>query len=515
MGSVEEIVPIIEMRNITKTFFGVPANHNVCLKVFPQEIHALLGENGAGKSTLMNILTGIYCPDEGDIIFKGEKLNRHSPRVASRLGIGMVHQHFKLVNTLTVAENLYLFVERCGFILNRKVMREHVEQIAAKYKLEVDPKAKIWQLSIGEQQRVEILKMLITGAELLILDEPTSVLSPIEVEELFISLRHMVADGKSVLFITHKMDEVMRFSDRITVLRDGCQMASLMTADASRSEILKLVLKRECHRTTKKAEGKISDNVVLRVEGLSVMNDRGIQILDDVSLTLKKGEVLGIAGVAGSGQREMVEAISGLRKVVSGSIHVGDVEVSRLDPRKTIDAGVSYIPEDRLGTGLVAQMSAYENSMLRDYCNAPVVQRGILNHAKIKERTANFIAVRNIKCHDAKLPVALMSGGNLQKLLVAREINAKPKLLLAAYPTHGLDFGAVLDIHDMLVEERNRGVSILLISEDLDELFELSDRIAVMHAGRLMGVFITDEVECGLVGQLMLGDTDILRGGGS
>jgi len=427
----------------------------------------------------------------------------------------MVHQHFKLVNTLTVAENLFLFVENCGFILNRKMMYERVEQLSARYKLEVDPNAKIWQLSIGEQQRVEILKMLITGAELLILDEPSAVLSPIEVEELFVSLRHMVADGKSVLFITHKMDEVMRFSDRITILRDGCHMASLMTADANRSEILKLVLRRDCHRKMTKVKRTPAENPVLRIKNISVMNDRGILILNDFSMTLNEGEVLGIAGVAGSGQRELVEAISGLRKIVSGSIHSGDIEITQLNPRKSIDAGISYIPEDRLGTGLVAQMDAYENSILRDYCRDPVTRRGILNHAMIKERTMNFISTRNIKCHDAKLPVRLMSGGNLQKLLVAREINTKPKLLLAAYPTRGLDFGAVLDIHDMLIEQRNNGVSILLISEDLDELFELSDRIAVMYAGKMMGVFPIDEVEYDLVGQLMLGDVNADQDGGA
>lgn len=511
MNSSTMNIPIFEMRNITKTFFGVPANCNVCLKIFPREVHALLGENGAGKSTLMNILTGIYCQDEGDIIYKGKMLDKYSPRIASRLGIGMVHQHFKLVDTLSVAENLFLFVENCSFVLNRKKIYEHVEKIASKYKLDVDPNAKIWQLSVGEQQRVEILKMLITGAELLILDEPSSVLSPFEVEELFVSLRHMVADGKSVLFITHKMEEVMRFSDRITILRDGCQKASLLTADADRSEILKLVLKRECCRKTKKTERKSSGEAVLRIENLSVMNDRGVQILDRLSLTLGEGEVLGIAGIAGSGQRELVEAIAGLRKPISGNIFVRGVDVSGLTPRKAIEAGVSYIPEDRLGTGLVAQMSAYENSILRDYCYPPVVKRGILNHMAIKDRTNNFITSRNIKCHNAKLPVRLMSGGNLQKLLVARETNANPKLLLAAYPTHGLDFGAVLDIHDIVVEQRNKGVSVLLISEDLDEIFELSDRIAVMHAGKLMGIFATDEVESDIIGQLMLGDADDLQ----
>lgn len=500
--------PIINMLNITKTFFGVPANNNVSLSLYPGEIHALLGENGAGKSTLMNILSGIYCPDSGEIFFNEKRLTKHSPKIATNIGIGMVHQHFKLVETLTVAENLFLFAKKCGFFLNRAAMIQEIVDLSNKYRFRIEPTAKIWQLSIGEQQRVEILKLLFIGANILILDEPTSVLSPIEAEELFSSLKCMADEGKSVVFITHKLNEVMRFSDRITILRDGQSVASFLTSEADRDELVKHMLRRNCVRKVKKTTGMTHTETILQVKNVSVLNDRGHTALDDITFSIRRGEILGIAGVAGNGQRELMEMVSGLRKITNGSVLVSGMDLSNCTPKKAIRNGISYIPEDRLNVGLVTTMSVYDNTILRDYDHPSISKKGLIDHKAVRERAESFVMRRQIKCHKLNLPVGLMSGGNLQKLLIAREVNAKPKLILAAYPTHGLDVGAALDIHDILIEQRNKGVAVLLISEDLDELFELSDKISALHNGQLMGIYSTDEVECDYIGGLMLGISD-------
>lgn len=509
--ATDTVQPSLEMCGITKRFPGVLANDNVNLALYPGEIHALLGENGAGKSTLMNILAGIYTPNEGSIFLNGQPVDINNPKKAVELGIGMIHQHFKLVETLTVAENILLCSDSCRFMLSKKEMNKRIRECSEQYGLEVDPSAKIWQLSVGEQQRVEIVKQLFYGADLLILDEPTSVLTPQETEALFKTLRRMAGEGKTILFITHKLFEVISYADRITVLRHGKTIDTMPMADHIDREMLAhLMVGREINGITSRIDRKCAGDCSLSLENVVAIGDRGLPALNGLSLKICCGEILGIAGVAGNGQKELCEVIAGLRPIESGRIVLQGETISGLSARTLVEKGVSLIPEDRMETGLVGSLSMMDNSMLRSYNSSYCNRRGLLNKKAVLQRTEGFVERYDIKNAGLQKPVRLMSGGNLQKLLIAREINDSPAVILAAYPVHGVDIGATEMIHRILIDERNRGAAILLISEDLEELFKLSDRVAAIYNGEITGIIdvdVVNEETFNEVGRFMLGVT--------
>ena len=533
--------PVIEMRGITKRFGDVVANEDVNLSLYPGEIHALLGENGAGKSTLMNILTGIYKPNEGEIFFNGKKVTIKSPKHAVDMGIGMVHQHFRLIPTLTVAENVFLYMPDCKTILRQKEMEDAITACSKDFKLDVDASAKVWQLSVGEQQRVEIIKLLYRGADILILDEPSAVLTAQEAVEMFKVLRRMADSGKSVIIISHKMNEVMQNADRITVLKGGKVEDTMEAKDATVERLTKAVVgdrefvhhvrQRGAERVNEAAESgstnqagaaaKIgnavqnsagnpaqnSEKVILSVENLTVRNDKGLIAVNNVSLDIRAGEIMGIAGVAGNGQKELTEAIAGLRKVEAGTIRVNGEDVTKTSIRSRIDKGVSFIPEDRLSMGLVPSMDLTENIILKHFGWDKFSKKGILKKKEIAKTTEDYIQKYEIKTAGIHSAVGLMSGGNQQKLLVAREVNGNPDLLVASYPVRGLDIGATEAIHKILLEESEKGTAILLISEELDEIFQLSDRIGVMCDGNMMAILDREEADYDTVGRLMSGET--------
>lgn len=498
--------PILEMKHITKTFPGVIACSKVNLELYSGEIHALLGENGAGKSTLMNILTGIYKPDAGQIFYKGKEVTLKSTKTAVDLGIGMVHQHFALVQTLSVTENIYLHCDMCKAVLDIKAMEDAVAQKSKEFNLELDAKSKIWQLSVGEQQRVEIVKLLYRGAEILILDEPSAVLTPQESVEMFKTLRKMADSGKVVVFISHKMGEVMANADRITVLRGGTVVDTMLISEADEDRLAKGVVGSDYKLINQPRLIRAEQGLpVLELKDICVKNDKGLPAVRNASITLYEGEILGIAGVAGNGQREITEVIAGLRKADSGTVFLCGEDVTILSPKARIKKGLAFIPEDRLGMGLVPAMNMMENAILKDYDGADYSKNGILRKKTIKKCTEDFICRYGIKNSGIGRPISLMSGGNQQKLLVAREINGEPKLIIATYPVRGLDIGATESIHQILIEQRNRGACIILISEELEKIFEMSDRISVMSSGCLSEALITANTSFEEIGSLMIG----------
>lgn len=499
--------PVIEMRGITKRFGDVVANEDVNLSLYPGEIHALLGENGAGKSTLMNILTGIYKPNAGEIYFNGKKVTIKSPKHAVDMGIGMVHQHFRLIPTLSVAENVFLYMPDCKAILRQKEMEDAITACSKEFKLDVDAAAKVWQLSVGEQQRVEIIKLLYRGADILILDEPSAVLTAQEAVEMFKVLRRMADSGKSVIIISHKMNEVMQNADRITVLKGGKVEDTMEAKDATVERLTKAVVgDREFVQQVREKQER-SDKVILSVENLTVKNDKGLTAVNQVSLEIRAGEIMGIAGVAGNGQKELTEAIAGLRKVEQGSIQVNGKDVTGTSIRHRIDNGVSFIPEDRLSMGLVPGMDLTENLILKHFEWDKFSKNGILKKKEIAKTTEAYIKEHEIKTAGIYTNVGLMSGGNQQKLLVAREVGGNPNLLVASYPVRGLDIGATEAIHKILLDESKKGTAILLVSEELDEIFQLADRIGVMCDGNMMAILDREEADYDTVGKLMSGET--------
>jgi simple sugar transport system ATP-binding protein len=481
------------MRHITKRFPGVLANDAVDLDVRVGEVHALLGENGAGKSTLSNILTGLYRPDEGEIELHGEQVRFQAPRDAIDAGIGMVHQHFHLVEPFTVAENIVLGEHRSearSFVINPRSIERQVSGLGEQYGLAIDPHARIWQLSIGEQQRVEILKALYREAKILILDEPTAVLTPQESDALFATLRQMADEGRAVIFISHKLHEVKAVSDRVTVLRGGRAVATRDTADATPRELAALMVGREVElsRRVERAAPPRED-AALSVEGVSVRGDRGEEAVRDVSLVIRSGEIVGVAGVAGNGQRELAEAITGLRAPSRGTLLVHGRAVRVGDPRAAIEAGVAHVPEDRLGTGVASSLSIAENAVLKSYREPPASHGPLLSWRAIRANAHDLIDRYRVSAPGAHARARDLSGGNLQKLVLGREFAGKPRVLIAASPTRGLDVGAIETVHTYLRQAASEGVGILLISEDLDEISALSDRIVVMYEGRLTGEF--------------------------
>ena len=498
--------PILEMKGITKTFGSVTANENVDLTLYPGEIHALLGENGAGKSTLMNVLNGIYRPNSGEILHKGKKVTIRSPKHAVDMGIGMVHQHFKLIPTLTAAENVFLYMPKCNLVLKKKEMEEQIRKWSEEFHLEVEPSALIWQLSVGEQQRVEIVKLLSRGAEILILDEPSAVLTAQEAKEMFRVLRSMADSGKSVVVISHKMNEVMEFADRITVLKGGKVEDTMVAADATVERLTRAVVGERELKPHKNEGGSRQENVVLDVKDLSVKNDRELMAVKNLSLQIHAGEIFGIAGVAGNGQKELAEAIAGLRKAETGAIVLNGEDVTGQNAKARIKKRIGFIPEDRLSMGLVPGMTMEENRILKEFDTDSFSKHHILKRKVIKETVQDEISRYEIKTAGEKSPVSLMSGGNQQKLLVAREIGGNPTLLIAVYPSRGLDIGAAEAIHEILLEQCKKGVAVLLVSEELDELFQMADRIGVLCSGELMATLEKKEADYDTIGRLMSGE---------
>jgi simple sugar transport system ATP-binding protein len=498
---------VLEMKNITKIFSGIKANNNINLKLYRGEIHALLGENGAGKSTLMNILTGIYKPTFGEIYYKGEKVVFKSPKQSVNLGIGMVHQHFRLIPTLSVTENIVVSTKDTKFRINNSKMEKKVKQCSERFGLEVTPNAKIWQLSVGEQQRVEIVKLLYRGTEVLILDEPSAVLTPEESINMFKTLKKMADNGKTIVFITHKMNEVMMHADRITVLRNGSAITSVKREETNKHELTQLMMGTKVRESNPETRTEIG-NEIMELANVSVKNDENIIGLDDINFKLHKSEIFGIAGVAGNGQNLLAEVIAGIRSCETGSIIYKGRDITKDSIKQRIQEKISFIPEDRIHVGLVPSMNMKENFILKSSNSNKYSGHGLLKKSIIHKKTKNIVNEYEVKNAGLNCPVSMMSGGNQQKLLIGRELDNNPDIIIAAYPIRGLDIGTTHAIHDILLKERNKGKTILLISEDLDELIKLSDRIGVLCSGKLQGIVDIQDVTYEKIGSLMAGEKE-------
>ncbi len=494
----------VEMRDIVKCFPGVRANSKVCFDVSSGEVHALLGENGAGKSTLMRQLYGLYQPDEGDIIVDGKRVDLRSPADAIRAGIGMIHQHFMLVPTLTVAQNVALGQRSSRApLLDLKKVTEKIHELSQEYGLKVDPRAYVWQLSVGEQQRVEIMKTLYRGARLIILDEPTAVLTPQEVKDLFATLRRMVGQGHSLVFISHKLQEVMAISDRVTVLRDGKVMGTRPTAEVTRSELVQMMVGRELNALVPRPMDPGPPR--LTVEGLRAMGDRGTEALRNIDLKVHAGEIVGLAGVSGNGQRELAECLAGMRKPSDGRILIGEIDITTATLNQRIDAGMAYIPEERMRDGAIREFSVQENIFLHDHVSPRFTHGIFLSFSRMEAHAAELVKEFAVKTPGLDTPLKNLSGGNIQKLILARELSRRPAMLIAAQPTRGVDISSTAYIHQCLLTQRESGTGILLISEDLDEVCTLSDRIAVMYEGRIIGLVERGQATLEQLGLMMAG----------
>ena len=496
-----EASTVLEMRGITKRFPGVVANDHVDFDLRKGEVHALLGENGAGKSTLMNILYGLYKPDEGEILSRGQNVSFHSAKNAIDRGIGMVHQHFMLIPVMTVAENIVLATEptTAGVLLDYDEAVKRVRDISERFGLAVNPTARVENISVGQEQRVEILKALYRGAEILILDEPTAVLTPQEAGELFGIIKSLQAEGTSIIFISHKLNEVLEIADRITVLRRGKKIDTVPREGATESGLAKMMVGREVLLRVEKKAAEPGD-ALLEVRDLQVNDDRGLAVVQDVSFVVRAGEIVGIAGVEGNGQSELIEAITGLRRAEGGQIAVAGQVMAHASARKMLDAGVGHIPEDRQRRGLVLEFTIAENIALHDYCYPPDSRWGWLFPRRLVERARNLIREFDVRGGGPNTRAGALSGGNQQKVVAAREVARDPKVLIAAQPTRGLDVGAIEFLHRRLIEERDEGRAILLVSLELDEVMSLSDRLLVMYEGRVVGEHGADasEEEIGL-----------------
>ncbi len=500
-----EIVNAVEMRGIVKRFPGVLANDHVDFDLRQGEVHALLGENGAGKSTLMNVLAGMYKAEEGTIFVDGRRVNFGSPRDAITAGIGMIHQHFMLVPSQTVTENIVLGLSEPRFILALDALDRKILALQEQYGLKVDPKAKIWQLSVGEQQRVEILKMLYRGARVLIMDEPTAVLTPQEIDELFVTLRSMVAEGHSIVFISHKLHEVLSIANRVTVLRGGkVTAAGLSTKGVTKAQLAQLMVGREVVFAVDKKPVPAGD-VVLSVENVCAENDRGVPALREFGIQVHAGEIVGIAGVAGNGQSELAQVITGLRQCSCGRVVVNGEDIANKEPNAAIKRRVAHIPEDRHHVGSSPGLSMADNLIMKSYRAAPISRGWILNRPVIRQQASKLKKEYEIAAPNVDVQVRLLSGGNLQKAILAREMTAGPKLIIAVQPTRGLDVGAIEAVQRVLLRERENGTAILLISEELEEIMSLSDRIVGIYEGRNMGELKAEEATMTEIGLMMAG----------
>jgi simple sugar transport system ATP-binding protein len=494
----------LEMDGISKSFHGIPANQDIHLSVASGEILGLLGENGAGKTTLMNILYGLYQPDTGQIRINGQPVQFASPLDSILNGIGMVHQHFMLIQNHSVIENIALGYKDTPFFFPKIKLREKIQQFSRQFDFTIDLNKKIWQLSAGEQQRVEIIKALLNGADLLILDEPTSVLTPKEIEELITILRRMKQDGHSVVFISHKLDEIMTICDRVTVLRKGRIVGGADTRDTDKKTLARMMVGRDVvfniHR-----ERLTRGKPVLKADRVHVTGDMGIPAVKEVSFDLHENEIFGIAGVAGNGQRELAEAITGIRKIDQGSITINGKDITNLSPRHIYDHGVSHVPEERIRFGIAPGLFLYDNAILKQHHLKKFSSRYFLKYNHVKTHARNIITEFNVATHSIDNQIRNLSGGNIQKLILGREISEKPQLLVASHPTYGLDVGATEFLRQHLLKLRSQGSSVLLFSEDLEEIFELCDRIAVMFAGEFMGIFDSDDDRLCDIGLMMAG----------
>jgi len=488
-----------------KRFPGVVASNGVNLAVRKGEIHCLLGENGAGKTTLMRILYGLYQPDEGEIILNGKAVRISSPRAALSYHIGMVHQHFRLVPTLTVAENVVLGLnEGTGPFLNYKQTCKKISDIADKYGLVVDPRAKVWQLTVGQRQRVEILKALYREASILIMDEPTSVLTPQEVDQLFSTLRTLVDDGLTIIFITHKLDEVMEISDRVTVLRKGKAIATVNTAETNKAQLAELMVGREVVFRLEKNEVNRGEKILV-VDDVHALNDRGLPALRGTSFDLYEGEILGVAGVSGNGQRELAEVLTGLRRARRGHVTLEGRAMINCSAREISDMGVAHVPTERKRIGTVPNMTVRDNLILKTYRKPPFSHGMFLDNKAAEENARHAMSEYQIMAPSIDTAVKVLSGGNIQRVVLARELSGDPRLIIAAHPTYGLDVGATEQVREILLAQRDRGAGILLISEDLEEIMTMSDRILVLFEGRVMGVIDAKAAQIERIGLMMAG----------
>jgi len=495
----------LEMRGITKHFPGVLASNHIDFDVKSGEVHALLGENGAGKSTLMKILYGMYHPDDGEILLNGKPVTIASPTDAINLGIGMIHQHFMLVQTLTVAENVALGLPSSrGLLTDLDRVSKRIVELADIYGLKIDPEAYIWQLSVGQQQRVEIIKSLYRGAALLILDEPTAVLTPQEVDELFLIMRQMVKDGYALIFISHKLHEVVEISNRVTVLRDGRKIGTRPTSEMTKQDLANWMVGRDIGFALDRGMVERGE-IRLELENVSCGSDRGTPGLRDVSLAVHSGEILGIAGVSGNGQRELAEVITGLRKNTSGRVRLEGVDVTGFQAAELTDRMLSYIPEERMRDGIIKEFTVAENMILREHHKQPYSKYGFLGLQEIARQSKGLISKFQVKTPSEDTPVRNLSGGNIQKVVLARELSRQPRAIVAAQPTRGLDIGATEYVREQLSIQRREGAAILLISEDLDEILALSDRIAVIYEGQIMDILPRDQASPEKLGLLMAG----------
>ncbi len=497
---------IIGLKGITKHFPAVLANNNINIDIKRGEIHAIIGENGAGKSTLMNILYGIYHPDEGEIFINGEKTRIDSPKVAIKNGIGMVHQHFMLVPSLTVVENIVLGSEpKKGMIYDFKKAVSLTKQLSEKFNLKVDPEAIVEDISVGIQQRIEILKTLYRGAEILILDEPTAVLTPQETADLFKTIKTLKKEGKTIIFITHKLQEVMALSDRVSVLRRGNLEGTLNTAETNPAQLANLMVGREVLFNINKNKAR-PGRILLELENIETLDNRDIQVVKGVSLKAREGEIVGIAGVEGNGQSELIEALTGLRPITGGKMIFQGMDVANYSTKQLREAGISYIPADRLKFGLNAQGRLYENAIMGRQHKKPYTTNRInFNFKDIKKFTLDLIKTYDVRTPDENITAESLSGGNMQKLIIAREFSFDSKFLVINQPTRGLDVGAIEFIHEQIIKKRDEGCGVLLVSAELDEIFQISDRILVMYEGRINGEFYPEETTKEEVGYFMLG----------
>ncbi|HGQ2638853.1 TPA: ABC transporter ATP-binding protein [Streptococcus pneumoniae] len=496
---------VIEMRDITKVFGGFVANDKINLHLRKGEIHALLGENGAGKSTLMNMLAGLLEPTSGEIAVNGQVVNLDSPSKAASLGIGMVHQHFMLVEAFTVAENIILGSELTkNGVLDIAGASKEIKALSERYGLAVDPSAKVADISVGAQQRVEILKTLYRGADILIFDEPTAVLTPSEIDELMAIMKNLVKEGKSIILITHKLDEIRAVSDRVTVIRRGKSIETVEIAGATNADLAEMMVGRSVSFKTEKQASKPKE-VVLSIKDLVVNENRGVPAVKNLSLDVRAGEIVGIAGIDGNGQSELIQAITGLRKVESGSIELKGDSIVGLHPRQITELSVGHVPEDRHRDGLILEMMISENIALQTYYKEPHSKNGILNYSNITSYAKKLMEEFDVRAASELVPAAALSGGNQQKAIIAREIDRDPDLLIVSQPTRGLDVGAIEYIHKRLIEERDNGKAVLVVSFELDENLNVSDRIAVIHDGKIQGIVSPETTNKQELGVLMAG----------
>lgn len=496
---------VIEMREITKVFGEFVANDKINLVLRKGEIHALLGENGAGKSTLMNMLAGLLEPTSGEIVVNGQVVKLDSPSKAASLGIGMVHQHFMLVEAFTVAENIILGSEltKKGVLDIARATRE-INELSERYGLAVDPSAKVADISVGAQQRVEILKTLYRGADILIFDEPTAVLTPSEIDELMAIMKNLVKEGKSIILITHKLDEIRAVSDRVTVIRRGKSIETVEIAGATNADLAEMMVGRSVSFKTEKQEAQPKE-VILSIKDLVVNENRGVPAVKNLSLDVRAGEIVGIAGIDGNGQSELIQAITGLRKIESGSVELKGQSIVGLHPRRITEMSVGHVPEDRHRDGLVLEMMISENIALQTYYKEPLSKKGILNYTNIIGYAKKLMQEFDVRAASEIVPASALSGGNQQKAIIAREVDRNPDLLIVSQPTRGLDVGAIEYIHKRLIQERDNGKAVLVVSFELDEILNVSDRIAVIHDGKIQGIVTPETTNKQELGVLMAG----------